>query len=113
LEIINIRSQQAVHERNHAAARRSPGAGLTLYWQAQECGLARRPHSEINRVLHISLRRILRAISECAPQIEDDLLHCLWLDESAGRHRIEKFIMRHQPSGVLRQIAQNRERLGR
>src|ERR1700722_1867717 len=57
--------------------------------------------------------RILRSVPECSSEIEDELFDGLRLDVSTWPHSIEQLVMRHQLSGVLHQIAQNRERLGR
>ena len=57
--------------------------------------------------------RILRSVPERSSEIEDELLYGLRLDVGTWPDGIEQLVMRHQLSGVLHQIAQNRERLGR
>jgi hypothetical protein len=45
--------------------------------------------------------RLLRSVLQRDSEIYNGLFYGLRLDESAGPHRLEQLIMRHQPSGVL------------
>lgn len=54
-------------------------------------------------------QRLLERTSD----FEDALLYGLRLDMSAWPHCIEQFIVRHEASGLLDQVPQDRKRLGR
>lgn len=56
---------------------------------------------------------LARPVAQRASEIEDELFYSLRLDMSVWPHRVEQLVMRHQLTGVLHQMAQNRERLGR
>ncbi len=57
-------------------------------------------------------KRLLRTIPQRAPDIEDHLLYSLRLDMNPRPYSIQEFILRHEPSRVLHQIAQDCKRLG-
>ena len=64
-------------------------------------------------VQSLDKQRLLRRVLQRTSDFEDALLYGLRLDMSAWPHCIEQFIMRHEASGVLHQMAQDRKRLGR
>src|SRR2546425_9138452 len=57
--------------------------------------------------------RRLRTVPKHAADLEDTTFQDLRLDVRLGPHRLEELLLRHQPSGMLHQIAQDSKRLGR
>jgi hypothetical protein len=56
--------------------------------------------------------RVLSVVAQLGSEVEDVPLQNLRLDIRIGPHRLEKFVLSHQPSGTIRQIQQNRKCLG-
>ena len=54
---------------------------------------------------------ILRVVTKSAPNIEDVALEHVRLNMSLGPHRIQEFVLRHQPARMVHEISQNGVRL--
>src|SRR5689334_16407710 len=56
--------------------------------------------------------RLSGVVPQYPPHVEDFALHCLRLDRHARPHRVEQFVVCHQPASALDEILQYGELRG-
>ena len=82
-------------------------------WQRSRGG-AERSYKSVAAALHgFYIDWGFRVVLERLPNLQNVMLEHLWLDVRAGPQRVEKFLVRHEPTRVLQEVLEQGERLGR